>query len=141
MPAAYEHSAGGLVVRRGKVLLVQVENLKGELVWCLPKGHLEKDETAEQAAEREVREETGFRCAVTEKVDRVHYFFKRQGRLVSKDVDWFAMKAGRKVGTPDAAEVRAVKWAPLEKARELLRYPSDLQVLEKWEKKHERDAD
>jgi ADP-ribose pyrophosphatase YjhB (NUDIX family) len=140
MAAAYEHSAGGFVVRNGKLLMVEVENLKGEIVWCLPKGHLEKGETAEQAAAREVEEETGFRCAVVEKIERVHYFFKRQGRLVSKDVDWFWMKPGKKVGTPDATEVRAVKWAPLEKARELLKYPSDLQVLEKWEKNHGRDA-
>jgi ADP-ribose pyrophosphatase YjhB (NUDIX family) len=141
VPAAYEHSAGGLVVRAGKVLLVQVENLKGEIVWCLPKGHLEEGETAEQAALREVEEETGWRCRVVEKLERVHYFFKRQGKLVSKDVDWFVMAAGKKVGTPDAVEVRAVKWAPLEKARELLKYPSDLKMLEKWEKTHERDQD
>ena len=141
MPAAYEHSAGGLVVRSGKVLLVQVENLKGEIVWCLPKGHLEEGETAEQAALREVEEETGFRCRVVKKLERVHYFFKRQGKLVSKDVDWFVMEAGKKVGAPDATEVRAVKWAPVEKARELLKYPSDIKMLEKWETEHDGSED
>jgi ADP-ribose pyrophosphatase YjhB (NUDIX family) len=131
MAADKEHSAGGVVVRGGKLLLVQVENLKGEVVWCLPKGHLEKGETAEQAAVREVTEETGWRCRSLGPILTVGYVFKRQGRLVSKKVDWFAMAAEKKVGTPDETEVRAVKWAPLGKAREFLTYPTDIQALEK----------
>lgn len=129
-----EHSAGGLVVRSGKILMVEVENLKGEIVWCLPKGHLEKGETAEQAAVREVAEETGWRCRSLGPILQVGYFFKRQGRLVSKKVDWFLMEAEKKVGGHDEVEVRRVQWAPIEKARTLLTYPSDQQVLEKWEK-------
>lgn len=135
MAADKEHSAGGLVVREGKVLLVQVENLKGEIVWCLPKGHLEKGETAEQAAVREVTEETGWRCRSLGPILQVGYFFKRQGRLVSKKVDWFAMEAEEKVGKPDEAEVLKTQWAPLEKAKTLLQYPTDKQVLDKWMEK------
>ncbi len=131
-----EHSAGGLVVREGKVLLVQVENLKGEIVWCLPKGHLEKGETAEQAAVREVIEETGWRCRSLGPILRVGYFFKRQGRLVSKKVDWFAMEAEKRVGKPDETEVIKTQWAALAKAKTLLQYPSDQDVLAKWMDSH-----
>ena len=127
-----EHSAGGLVVREGKVLLVRVCNLKQEIVWCLPKGHLEKGETPEQAAVREVREETGWRCRSLGPILQVGYSFQRQGRLVSKKVDWFAMKAEKKVGTPDALEVLKVQWAALNRAKTMLQYPSDKQVFEKW---------
>ena len=132
MRAVKEHSAGGFVARAGKVLLVEVENLKGEIVWCLPKGHLEKGETAEQAALREVAEETGWSCRSLGPLLSVGYVFKRQGRLVSKTVDWFAMTVEKKVGAPDASEIRRVTWAPIAKARKLLQYPSDLQALEKW---------
>ena len=132
MPAEKEHSAGGVVVRAGKLLMVQVENLKGEIVWCLPKGHLEEGETAEQAALREVEEETGWRCRSLGPILTVGYFFKRQGRLVSKKVDWFAMEAQKKAGTPDETEVRAVKWTALGAAREQLTYPTDIQAFEKW---------
>ena len=47
-----EVSAGGLVLKRDllKILMVRVKNLKGEKVWTFPKGHLEKGETARQAA-------------------------------------------------------------------------------------------
>ncbi len=141
MAAAKEHSAGGIVVRRGKVLLVQVCDLKGEVVWCLPKGHLEKGETAEQAAVREVTEETGWRCRSLGPILTVGYFFKRQGRLVSKKVDWFEMEAEKKVGSPDAVEIKAVRWAPLKKTQSLLQYPSDKEVLARWMENHDSDQD
>jgi 8-oxo-dGTP pyrophosphatase MutT (NUDIX family) len=130
-----EHSAGGLVARGGKVLLVQVRDLKQEIVWCLPKGHLEKKETPEQAALREVEEETGWRCRSLGSILQVAYFFRRQGRLVSKKVDWFAMEPEKKVGKPDAVEILKTRWTPVEKAEALLQYPTDKKVLEKWLKR------
>src|SRR5262245_15163023 len=60
-----EVSAGGIVQRDGELLLVKVKNLKGQVVWTFPKGHIEKGETLEQTAEREVLEETGWRCQVS----------------------------------------------------------------------------
>lgn len=127
-----EHSAGGLVHRDGKILLVQVCNLKQEVVWCLPKGHLEKGETAEEAAVREVTEETGWRCENLGPILQVGYKFRRQGRLVSKKVDWFAMRPKKKVGKPDAVEILKTRWTSAAKAKSLLAYPSDQQVLDKW---------
>ena len=41
-----EHSAGGVVLEDGNVLLIQVQNLKCDKVWTFPKGHLEAGETA-----------------------------------------------------------------------------------------------
>ena len=130
-----EHSAGGLVARDGKILLVQVCNLKQEIVWCLPKGHLEKGETAEQAAVREVTEETGWQCRTLGPILQVGYSFRRQGRLVSKKVDWFAMQPEKKVGKPDAVEILKTRWVSVEKVERLLQYPSDKEVLVKWRKK------
>ena len=53
--AKKEHSAGGVILEDGRVLLIQMRNLKGEKVWTFPKGHIEPGETAEAAALREVR--------------------------------------------------------------------------------------
>ena len=58
MKEAKEYAAGGIVGKNGKVLLVKVTNLQGQVVWTFPKGHLEKNETPLKAALREVEEET-----------------------------------------------------------------------------------
>lgn len=60
----FEYSAGGLIVRKTKILMVQVRNLEGHIVWTFPKGHIEKGETEEQTALREVYEETGWKCKI-----------------------------------------------------------------------------
>lgn len=64
-----ETSAGGLVVDAAgtRAALIGRLDRRGRLLWSLPKGHLEDGETAEQAAVREVEEETGV-CAVVERV-------------------------------------------------------------------------
>ena len=54
-----EFSCGGVVLDGRKVLLVQVKNLKGKKIWTFPKGHIEGAETEEEAAHREIKEETG----------------------------------------------------------------------------------
>ncbi|MBI4375787.1 MAG: NUDIX domain-containing protein [Elusimicrobia bacterium] len=129
---AREFSAGGLVSRSGKLLLVKVCNLKGEQVWTFPKGHLESGESPLQTALREVEEETGWLCRPCGEAGPIftaHYRFLRQGRLVFKKVDWFLMRPLRRVGKPDAVEVMEIRWAAPEEAEKLLKYPSDLKLL------------
>jgi ADP-ribose pyrophosphatase YjhB (NUDIX family) len=123
-------AAGGLVVKDGKVLMVRVENLKGEKVWTFPKGHLDPGETAQQAAVREVLEETGWACEIESKLMDAHYVFSRSQGQVSKTVHWFKMKAVKKAGDPDKNEVLAAKWTDIKKASGLLTYKSDLELLE-----------
>lgn len=130
MPSSREFSAGGIVDQKGSLLLVQVCNLKGDKVWTFPKGHLEPGETPEDAALREVHEETGWRCRSLGPVLTVGYKFTRQGRLVDKKVQWFLMEPVEEDGKPDAAEVLAVQWAPAEKAKAILKYRSDIELLE-----------
>jgi ADP-ribose pyrophosphatase YjhB (NUDIX family) len=124
-----EKSAGGLVERAGRLLLVKVRNLSGDIVWTLPKGHLEAGETAQQAALREVAEETGWTCRIKGKLPTAAYFFRRGRRLVSKRVLWFLMKPEKKTGVRDPEEILAVRWFSAKSAAEKLRYPSDLKLL------------
>ena len=127
-----EVSAGGIVSRLGKMLLVKVRNLAGEKVWTFPKGHLEKGETPLNAALREVEEETGWRCQSLGALLTVKYSFQRQGIPVAKMVKWYAMEPVKKTGKPDALEILAVKWVTQEQARDILSYPSDLKLLRRW---------
>ena len=118
-----------------KILMVQVKNLKGNIVWTFPKGHIEKGESAAQAALREVLEETGWKCEIPSKFERVFekvgYFFMNGKNKIKKEVHWYLMTPIEKTGQRDPREIRRVKWVPLPAARKLVQYPSDKKLLEK----------
>lgn len=124
-----EYSAGGVVTRDGRVLLVKVENLSGEKVWTFPKGHLDPGETPKDAALREVHEETGLECSVICPLTLVRYMFMREGRLVRKRVRWYWMRPVRRSGTPDAVEVLDVRWCTPSEAGGILKYAGDKRLL------------
>ncbi len=90
-----EVSAGGFVVSKSDASLVAVMarfNRGGKLEWCIPKGHLESAETKEQAAIREVFEETGLVVSITKYLGEVRYQFNQPGKSVTKTVHVFLMK-------------------------------------------------
>ena len=124
-----EYSAGGIIGRGGKILLVQVRNLEGKIVWTFPKGHLENKETWLQAALREVEEETGWKCRNRGLLSNVTYRFERKGKPVFKRVRWYRMEPLEKTGKPDADEIRKTKWIESRRAAKSLSYPSDARVL------------
>jgi len=114
-------AAGGVVVRDGCVLLVHRPQYDD---WTLPKGKLEDGESWEQAALREVEEETGLRCRLGGEVGRTFY---RDGRGRAKEVRYFRMTA---LGEPlPRHEVDEVRWVALDAAAELLTYPRDAELL------------
>ena len=126
-----EFSAGGVIIDGGRALLIQMHNLMCERVWTFPKGHLEPGETPQDAALREVLEETGYPCRIKEKLLMAHYSFSRSGFAVEKDVQWYLMEKAGNPGmplTPD--EIFEIRWCRLDEARKLLSYPSDLQILD-----------
>ncbi|PIU19330.1 MAG: NUDIX hydrolase [Elusimicrobia bacterium CG08_land_8_20_14_0_20_59_10] len=129
--AKKEHSAGGVILEDGRVLLIQMRNLKGEKVWTFPKGHIEPGETAEAAALREVEEETGWLCEIAAHLCRAEYSFERDGEPVDKDVCWFLMERAGGDGLPKTPdEIFDMKWTTLAEAEKELLYPSDLEMLE-----------
>jgi ADP-ribose pyrophosphatase YjhB (NUDIX family) len=132
MKEAKEYAAGGIVERNGKVLLVKVTNLQGEIVWTFPKGHLEKDETPLKAALREVEEETGWKCRSTGPLALIRYRFNRNGRPVAKKVRWYRMEPVERTGKPDVHEIMKTKWVVLRSVKRSLSYPSDLRLIARY---------
>lgn len=132
-----ETSAGGLVVqRRGDVHVAAViarRNRAGRLEWCLPKGHLEGDETPEEAAVREIAEETGIRGSVLRRLGVIDYWFNGEDRRVHKVVHHFLLGAQSGelsvAGDPDG-EVEDVEWVPLLALPERLAYPNERRLAQ-----------
>lgn len=117
----------------GKVLLVQVKNMRGKKLWTFPKGHIEHGETPRQAALREVQEETGYKAQIIRPMIRVKYAFTFQGNYVKKTVQWYLMKKLGRIGKHDAAEVLAIRWVNPQKARDLLLHSSDIRLIDMME--------
>ncbi|MDO8756574.1 MAG: NUDIX domain-containing protein [Elusimicrobiota bacterium] len=132
MKEAKEYAAGGIVEKNGKVLLVKVTNLQGEIVWTFPKGHLEKNETPLKAALREVEEETGWKCRSTGPLALIRYRFNRNGRPVAKKVRWYRMEPVEKTGRPDEVEIMKTKWVSRSSTAKSLSYPSDLRLIARY---------
>jgi 8-oxo-dGTP diphosphatase len=115
-------AAGGVVLRDGHVLVV---HRPGHDDWSFPKGKLEADETWEEAALREVEEETGLRCELGEQVGSTFYDVADG----PKEVRYYRMTcAGEPV---PATEVDEARWATPNEARVLLSYEYDRALLER----------
>lgn len=114
-----EVAAGGVVTNKeGKVLFIY-RNDK----WDLPKGRLDKGETLEECAIREVAEETGVEGLKIENYLRTTYHvFKKKGKYMLKEVHWYAMQTsykGKLVGQK-SENIEKVKWKGPEKIKKAL---------------------
>lgn len=127
-PPRRDHSAGGLVVRGAEVLLISTQE---GTRWQLPKGHLEAGETPEQAAVREVREETGVTGSIVAPLPGVDYRFAERGRrLVDKHVDYFLLDflAGDESNF-DPKEVSGAAWFSWDEALARLTFDNERRVV------------
>jgi 8-oxo-dGTP diphosphatase len=128
-----EYSAGGVVYRRngaGTDIALIYRTRHDD--WSLPKGHIEEGESREQAALREIKEETGIDARIVHSLGEAVYFFrKRGGDLVRKTVYHFLMEAQSvKLGKPNW-EVTEARWVPITEAQALLSYEKDKDIVAK----------
>ncbi len=131
-----EVSAGGVVVReQNGARELAIIRPSGRKVWALPKGHVDPGENPAQAAEREVREETGLMVELLGSLGEVRYTYHFRGKLVAKTVSFFLFRYRQ--GTIDALdpkmrhEVDEARWVPLDEANRWLSFPGELDMVSK----------
>ncbi|RKY42084.1 MAG: NUDIX hydrolase [Candidatus Makaraimicrobium thalassicum] len=125
-------SAGGVVIKkergRPKVLLIK----DGYGRWTWPKGHIEKGESPEQAAIREISEETGQKkIEVVEELGKQQYYFTLKGKKIFKTVYIFLVKAAaREKLAVQTSEVQCAGWFRPEEAAGRIEYKGSRSLLE-----------
>lgn len=130
MASTREFSSGGIVIReRNGVVEVAVIRPAGKTVTALPKGHIDPGENAEQAATREVNEETGLTATLEQKLGDVKYVYRWRGNTIFKEVAFFLFRY--QSGEIDVLteqmrkEVDRAYWIPLDDALTKLTYPGE----------------
>ena len=131
-----EYSAGGVVYRRwhNKVQILFILDPYGE--WAFPKGHIEKEESNQEAAWREIEEETGLAKSglrVVEYLGELEYQFTFTNRKIHKLVHFYLFEAAPEAqATPQPGEkITAVKWVDIDKAVEFSSYKNVGRILKK----------
>ena len=133
LPVEHAFSAGGVVIRHshnGPELVLGLRRHEGRRdIWSLPKGTPDGDETPEQTAVREVREETGLEVRILDTIGDIHYRFVRDGRRIDKTVHYFLMEAtGGDLADHDH-EFADVRWFEVAEADALMRFPTERDIL------------
>ena len=132
LPVVEETSAGGLVIAMfpgpAHAAVIARRNRAGRLEWCLPKGHLEGVETPEEAAIREIAEETGIQGEIVRQLGVIDYWFTGDDRRVHKVVHHFLLHATggdlSVAGDPDG-EAEDVAWIAVSELPDRLAYPNE----------------
>ena len=126
--AAEVKAAGGLVWRRaGDTIAIAIAHRPRYDDWSLPKGKLDKGESWEDGALREVEEETGMRCRLGEELEPVNYA-DRKGR--DKVVRYWLMEPEDDTDFVPNDEVDELRWMAPREAVELLSYPRDRELVQ-----------
>ena len=120
-------AAGGIVTRGHSKPVFAVVRLRRQKSWVLPKGKLNKDETAIAAAKREVIEETGHDVAIQEYLGSLAYVTSGRPKVVK----FWRMEASRKPVAKLMKDVSAVRWLPLDQAIKKLTHEREREFLTK----------
>lgn len=110
---------------------------RGSTRWGLPKGALNDGESAEEAALREVREETNLEAELLTPLDTIEYWFRVSDGTIQKRVDFFMMRYRTGELRPQLEEVDDVQWVPMQEAIRRASFESERRLIEevsrRWE--------
>ncbi|MDD5634432.1 MAG: NUDIX hydrolase [Candidatus Omnitrophica bacterium] len=128
-----QFAAGGVVIKRNgkdlRVLLIK----DGYGHWTWPKGHIERGETPELAAVREVGEETGLKnCRILQEIGRQEYYFTLGSKRIFKTVHIYLMElTGEDKLIVQTAEIQEAAWFGEKEALDKVEYPGSRELVEK----------
>lgn len=124
-------SCGGIVIFRGKILLLY-KNYKNKYDgWVLPKGTVEAGEEHEQTALREVKEETGVSARIIKYIGKSQYSFVVPEDTVEKEVYWYLMTTDSYYSKPQKEEhFTDSGYYKYHEAYHLLKFANEKQILE-----------
>ena len=120
------YAAGGVISRqtpRGLEILIVHRGRYND--WSLPKGKLDQNESFEDAAVREVKEETGYDARITDFAGCVAYKVKQ----IQKIVLFWMMETIAEGSFEPSEEVAGIKWIDVPGALELLDYPKEKELI------------
>ena len=125
-------SCGGVVIFRGKILLLY-KNFKNKYEgWVLPKGTVEEGEEHNETALREVKEESGVTAEIVKYVGKSQYTFNVPGDVVDKSVHWYLMTTTSYYSKPQKEEYfEDSGYYKYHEAYHLLKFANERQILEK----------
>jgi 8-oxo-dGTP pyrophosphatase MutT (NUDIX family) len=112
-----------------EIVLAARRTRRGDLAWGLPKGLVEADETPDETAVREVREETGVEAEVEASLGDISYFYVWEGVRIRKAVHFFLMRATGGDTSQHDHEMEDVRWFPLSVALRRAKYKGERDVL------------
>ncbi len=115
-------AAGGVVARDGLIVLVHRPRYDD---WTLPKGKLDAGESFEEAALREIEEETGIRARLVRELPETHYEVRGRPKVVR----YWLMEVESDPGFVPNDEVDELRWLEPAQASALLSYERDRDVL------------
>ena len=142
MRIKYEVSAGGLVLRRNGATLEALLIGRGmPRVWSLPKGHVEARETHEQAALREVREETGCWAEILIKLSDISYWFYLNRTKHKKSVHFYLMRYLSGDTANHDHEVDEARFFEIKAAKKVLKYVNEKRLVDLGLEYLEREGD
>ena len=133
LPRAQEISAGGVVLRGEQVVVIVPTRRApdGSRVLALPKGHVDPGENTLQAAEREVREETGVSVELVRELGEVRYWYRREGRTIPKSVTFYLFRYLSGDTDDHDDEVEEARWIDLEEAHRTLTHAAEREMVQR----------
>lgn len=125
-------SCGGVVIFRGKILLLY-KNFKNKYEgWVLPKGTVEPGEEYKETALREVKEESGAVAEIVKYIGKSQYNFSVSNDVVEKEVHWYLMMADSYYSKPQKEEFfEDAGYYKYHEAYHMLKFANERQILEK----------